>query len=331
MSKLNIEPLSQRDNRWSRVKLGTSEVTIGGYGCVLTCVTMQCIYHGKNVTPLELNEAGIDKKVFYKTNLWDWQGLEKIYPDIKWIGRQEYKDIPADLQYIDDQLEKKQPVIIKVEADEIGTPKGDHFILIIGKEGDDYWVNDPWWRPSDSHPQQFLLSKYYSNLGSNKPEHIILGVRVYEGSLENQEMNQYDKKALEIVTNFANGDNAKDQKFGNNESAARDLVDVWDKADGWREAVKKSEELTKVKIEQALQTQKDQFLREKEEINGKWQSKLQTANNEIEELDEKLGFARNIAINELQPKELWSILIAKILGKFIPLPTKKEEVTENGN
>lgn len=43
--------LSQRDPRWRDVRLGFSQLTIGGYGCFLTCLAWMV---GK--TPIEVND-----------------------------------------------------------------------------------------------------------------------------------------------------------------------------------------------------------------------------------------------------------------------------------
>lgn len=284
--KLQIEPLSQRQNPWARSHLGTSEVTISGYGCVLTCVAMQVRYHGKEIWPDHLNEEMIKVGGYYKENLWVWKMLEKIYPDIKWAGRHNFETVPADLSILNDQLEKKQPVIAKVEADEIGTPKGDHFLLVIGREGGDYWVNDPWWRPSDSHPQQFKLSEYYSHNGSNKPEHIFLGFRIYEGPIVPSGPSgdtESAERAIEVIETW----NATlDKKHGNTESMARALVDSHKRLQTVQEDYSKLQEsfdqTVKDKVDIALNKQKDLCDKEKKQQREYWQKQLETANEKLE-------------------------------------------------
>jgi hypothetical protein len=56
-----LVPLSQRDPRWRDVKLGFSTLTIGGYGCYITCLAM---ITGK--TPIEVNDILRAAGCFFK-------------------------------------------------------------------------------------------------------------------------------------------------------------------------------------------------------------------------------------------------------------------------
>lgn len=46
--------LCQRNEKWSHVHIGASTLTIGGQGCLLTCVTMIGVSLGLNITPQTL-------------------------------------------------------------------------------------------------------------------------------------------------------------------------------------------------------------------------------------------------------------------------------------
>ena len=48
--------LYQNDEKWKNVKLGNSTETIGGWGCLLTSVTMMLNGIGYNETPETVNE-----------------------------------------------------------------------------------------------------------------------------------------------------------------------------------------------------------------------------------------------------------------------------------
>jgi len=173
---LPIKPISQRDARWKYKKLGTSTKTIGGYGCVISCVAMQAGWYGHKVRPDEINELIKKKKGYVNKNLLNWEVIPKIYSDITWKGSFSYQTRPADIKEIKRRIDAKQPTILKVEADEIGTPKGSHFILCLGYTDKDIIVNDPW------TGKQFILGQHYSHNGSRKPEHIILGTRKFRGN-----------------------------------------------------------------------------------------------------------------------------------------------------
>lgn len=222
MSKvLDVKPLSQRDPQWNRSKLGNGTVSIGGYGCVLVSATMLCNFYGKDITPLDLNDLMKENGGFVGStkNLFDWQTLTSIYPDIKWEGRQNFQNIEADIANIRDRIDREQPTIIRVEADEIGTPKGDHFMIVVGYDNTDLYVIDPW----DEAPHTFRLGERYSNNGSNKPEHIILGTRMYDGKHEEPvtEPDHMDT-AITLFENFYTTHN-----FGNEESAMRALIGAY--------------------------------------------------------------------------------------------------------
>lgn len=59
-----LVPLSQRDPRWRDVQLGFSHLTIGGYGCYLTCLAMLT---GK--TPIEVNDILRAERCFFGPDL----------------------------------------------------------------------------------------------------------------------------------------------------------------------------------------------------------------------------------------------------------------------
>jgi hypothetical protein len=170
--KLDIQALSQRDSRWASKKLGTSSVTIGGYGCVLTCLTMLCNYYKHPLTPDQLNEMLINVNGFSNGNLMKWEVLTQLFSDIKWEGRVDCPDVPAPLNTIDEYLDKRMPVVVCVDFD----PKEglqQHFVLVIGKDNNDYFVNDPW-----------TGETYYFSAKYGKPSEGVYGLRLYSGNLD---------------------------------------------------------------------------------------------------------------------------------------------------
>lgn len=175
---LEVKPLSQRDPQWSRILLGFSTQTIGNFGCVDTVVAMMCLYFGKITDPAVLNESmkSVGGFVGQTKNLFNWPAITSFYPDILYKGTLNYSNIPADVNFLKSQIDKRFPTPIRVEADEIGTPKGDHFLLVTGYDDNDLWVIDPW----DENPHAFRLGERYSQNGSHRPEHIILGTRPFE-------------------------------------------------------------------------------------------------------------------------------------------------------
>ena len=54
-----ITPYCQTDNRWRDVKIGRTHLTIGGYGCYLTCISML-----DGHSPLVVNEIFTEDGVY---------------------------------------------------------------------------------------------------------------------------------------------------------------------------------------------------------------------------------------------------------------------------
>jgi len=139
----NIAAIGQRDSRWKDKKLGTSSVTIGDAGCVLCCATIICRFYGHDIWPDWLNEQMARVGGYYDQNLWQWHKLTEIFPDIKVHKLIDCYTTPAPLDQIDKRLEEGHPVIVCVDFD----PKPGvqtHYVVIFGKEGDDYYLADPW-------------------------------------------------------------------------------------------------------------------------------------------------------------------------------------------
>ncbi len=175
--KLDIKPLSQRDPQWASKKLGTSSVTIGTSGCVLTCLSMLSTYYGHPVLPHTLDAELVAVNGFANTNLMIWEKLTEVYSDIKWDGRVDCPDTPAPLLTIDQYLSAGKPVIVCVDFD----PKEglqQHFVLIIGKDND-YLINDPW-----------TGETYYFTAKYGDPAKGIMGLRLYSGPAPVQESPQ---------------------------------------------------------------------------------------------------------------------------------------------
>ena len=133
---------SQLDPRWRYKKLGTSASTIGSYGCTLTSVAMVCAYYGKQTNPDLLNQAMIRANGYENQNLWRWWVLPAVYPDILLNEFIDCEKVPAPLALIDTRLASGIPVIVKVDYYPGGAVQ-QHWILLCGKQGDDYIAADP--------------------------------------------------------------------------------------------------------------------------------------------------------------------------------------------
>ncbi len=147
-----IDPISQNDPRWKEVRLGDSfsDLTIGDWGCLLTCFTMTANAFGKELSPADLNDRMLRKQLFLDHKLTPWNALANLYSDIIYEGRLEARNTPNLTERIDAALKAGHPVAVQVDytPESPYTPNDQHWVLVVGREGNDYRINDPWIFPS---------------------------------------------------------------------------------------------------------------------------------------------------------------------------------------
>ena len=135
---IDIPPLWQRDNRWKSLLLGFSSLTIGDWGCLATNLAMQAGV-GVDVFNNRLKAVG----GFSGANIY-WKMVSVAYPQLEYFKAIDCFYNPAPLDEIDDMLQQGIPVNAHVDF-RLDTPQVEqHWVLIIGKNGDDYIINDPW-------------------------------------------------------------------------------------------------------------------------------------------------------------------------------------------
>lgn len=74
--------LGQRDPKWSAMKLGQSNVTVGSHGCVITSIAMFSDWYKEYKDPGTLSKA----LTFTSTGLLYWSSISKVFKTItfKW-------------------------------------------------------------------------------------------------------------------------------------------------------------------------------------------------------------------------------------------------------
>ncbi len=138
---LAVEPYSQNDPRWKNNKLGTSSTTIGWNGCLITCCAMVMKFYGADIDPATLNAYLTNNNGYDKGNLL-WWGRVPNMSISTWV---DCLNVPAPLSQIDACLGRGEPVIVHVDFVPSTSVINDHYVLIVGKRGDDdYWMADPW-------------------------------------------------------------------------------------------------------------------------------------------------------------------------------------------
>src|SRR6266498_2141240 len=142
---------SQRDPRWSHLRLGTpsalSASTIGSDGCYLTCFAMLATHYGHAITPPDLNALLITRKLFILHNLLADHTLAAAFPDLSYAGSLHYEDLPADLTRLHDLLsDPATAVILELDFNHSSIDGiQPHFVVALSCDGHQVTIADPWY------------------------------------------------------------------------------------------------------------------------------------------------------------------------------------------
>ena len=182
-TKPPIPLYGQRDPRWKDQLLGYSAVaTFGTYGCLVTCVAMLATHALQyEVTPLLVNARLKDVGGFVANtaNMYFAKVIE-AFPELKLAGFYRWRTIAADLSKIDEILNRGGYPVIQVDFDPGDQQRADpdldeHWVLIVGKDGEGYRIYDPW------TGQAHLLPPAYCRAGAGwNAARAIYAVSMYE-------------------------------------------------------------------------------------------------------------------------------------------------------
>ena len=133
--ELPVHRFAQGDSRWSDDALGQTESTMGEEGCAVSSSAMVLAFYGQDIDPGRLN-AFLTTNGGYTPQ--GWLYWEKAADFIPGMVRHAYEDLPSYF-LIDSNLLRGNPVIVRVHL-----PNGiTHFVVIVGKTGFDYLIQDP--------------------------------------------------------------------------------------------------------------------------------------------------------------------------------------------
>jgi hypothetical protein len=132
---LPVQRFAQDDSRWADDQLGPVSSTMGEEGCAVSSAAMVLAYYGQDVDPGRLN-AFLTNSGGYTPEGWlYWEKAADFHPG---LARHAYEDLPSYF-LIDSNLERGNPVIVRIHL-----PNGiTHFVVITGKDGFDYLIQDP--------------------------------------------------------------------------------------------------------------------------------------------------------------------------------------------
>lgn len=125
-----MDILSQLDERWSQKKIGASSLTIGRYGCTITCIAMLSTYFGCPMMPDEIAAHG---DWFTPQGLILWNKL--VFPKFKFV----YRYYTRDDMKIEEMIKGPLTACI-LEVD-------NHSHWVVPQTAipmNDYRIADPW-------------------------------------------------------------------------------------------------------------------------------------------------------------------------------------------
>ncbi len=132
--------LCQRDPHWINHVIGGSDITIGGYGCALSCVSMISAEFGDFKDPAQV---AANTFLFTPDGLIYWTRVQKFVPAVKFAWRQ-YDFSPATIaNFVSPGLKASMlKVPINPEKQQF------HWLKVVKvvqlKNGVDYLCNDPY-------------------------------------------------------------------------------------------------------------------------------------------------------------------------------------------
>ena len=152
---------NQRDIRWAAHPLGTKS-TIGANGCLMTCASMVCNHFGHASNPLQLNDWLTANEGYLDGNLFLWDAIERLYPDMHFDG---FIYSPTAQQIKAVILAGVLPIMFVDFNDD--TPLIEmHWVLGIGVTGSDIIIADPWTgtmgKLSEMYPKSVIRYGSYS-------------------------------------------------------------------------------------------------------------------------------------------------------------------------
>lgn len=165
-----VQSYSQMDPRWKDDPLGLdNSTTIGKFGCLLTCMTMVADGFGNDVTPQALNEK-MKAAGGFQGALVIPAVLPNVLPGIRYQKYIQCNNPPAPIADIDATLDAGLPVIVEVDYSPAPGMQ-NHWIVLYDRQGDDYFIQDPWPYPVES--KKVTLTSRYGFAGA--PKKIIKG------------------------------------------------------------------------------------------------------------------------------------------------------------
>ena len=132
---LSVPRFAQGDVRWANDVLAGTQGTMAQEGCAVSSAAMVLSFYGLDLDPGRLNQFLTDHDGFTAEG---WLRWEKAADFVPGRAKHVYEDLPSFF-LIDSNLIRGNPVIIRLRL-----PGGvTHFVVIVGKHGFHYLIQDP--------------------------------------------------------------------------------------------------------------------------------------------------------------------------------------------
>ena len=148
---------SQRDPRWAADLLGSSEITIGKAGCLVTAAATMMADWGVTTDPGRLNAWLRSHGGYVRGNLLTFSTLAGL--GAQCLGYVDCKTVPAPVTRMRDALSARNVVLAAVDWSPGGTVQ-THWVRVLALDERDGQVMDPWQMPGK---ELVKLSKYLAS------------------------------------------------------------------------------------------------------------------------------------------------------------------------
>jgi hypothetical protein len=131
---LPVPDFRQDDPAWAEDTIGGSHETVKAVGCALSSAAMVSSYLGVPCTPRELNRRLKAIDGYTRRGWLRWQAVAEAsggHLRLTYAGGPDHRRLDASLR-------AGVPAIVRVPLGDLG-----HWLVVVGKRGRDYLVNDP--------------------------------------------------------------------------------------------------------------------------------------------------------------------------------------------
>lgn len=133
--RLAVPRFAQGDERWGNDSLAGTQGTMAAEGCAVSSAAMVLSFYGFELDPGQLNQFLITHEGYTPEGWLRWEKAADFPPG---KAKKVYEDLPSFF-LIDSNLLRGNPVIIRLRL-----PGGvTHFVVIVGKRGFHYLIQDP--------------------------------------------------------------------------------------------------------------------------------------------------------------------------------------------